>query len=120
MIKPSGTPKPMPIFADGLSPEACGTAADVEIDREVVGPGTGLVELTGPPLVAPGGIVVAVLVGVAALRVPLGVELTALIISVVLVGVDALGVPLGVELTILIVAVMPLVSAARIAAVSGL
>ena len=52
--------------------------------------------------------VVAVLVGVDALRVPLRVEMTALIVSVVLVGVDALGVPLGVELTVLIVAVMPL------------
>ena len=112
----------MPTFADGSSPEASGTVGDVEADWEVVCPGTVLVELTGPPLVATGGMVVAVLVGVDALRVslrvvlvgvdalrvPLRVELTALIVSVVLVGVNALGVPLGVELTVLIVAVMPL------------
>lgn len=85
----------MPIFADESSPEDGGTAGDAEVDWEGACPKTVLVELARSLLVVPDAMVCAVLVGVEALRMALGVVLTALMVFAVLVGVDALRVPLG-------------------------
>ena len=55
-------------------------------------------ELARSLLVVPDAMVCAVLVGVDALRMPLGIVLTALMVFAVLVGVDTLRVPLGIAL----------------------
>ena len=93
----------MPIFADESSPEDSGTAGDVEVDWEVVCPDTVLVELIRSLPAVPDAMVGAVLVREDALRMPLGVMRTALMVFAVLVGVDAIWVPLGLVLTALMV-----------------
>ena len=90
----------MPIFADESSPEDGGTASDAEVDWEGACPKTVLVELARSLLVVPDAMVCAVLVRVDALRMLLGVVLTAPMVFAVLVGVETLRVPTAVPLTV--------------------